>query len=473
MIQLYFVHFSIHLFKLLKHISILNIFKEITLFTVMNKDSRKTIKVKFKKIKHPHIDYRFFNKCIIDANKIVHAGYLFLRSYLLYIIENDLTEPIINVPFIRMVFSVVTTNTNKKLGRPYNNRDEYNNLLKYFQIFRSETSYESIDATRLSYILGQEYEQIYTSIVNNIQLHFNKHINAFIKANFSDLYNTLKENNDKKKLDMLKKLKNELLNDFLKNENTCIHYNDWTDKMREKIIPETYTPSTFMTDVDKNTFKYIKCMHYMNKYIQKKDLESYQIIPIRTAYYSKSVKINTNALIDIFYNKEKLEKLSKSGDLHLQEQEWNKFFNLKLNGIYKYKINQYSFNYEISTDGYCASLNFIHNDEIPKKEKAKKSKRDARKNTFDKKLTKEERIEYNKNKREEILQKKEKQRKDAKERSKKKRDEFIPIPISNIHLDIGMFIYKSDYIYNCSNWIKIKLSFENSRNQIKILFLFD
>ena len=118
-------------------------------------------------------------------------------------------------------------------------------------------------------------------------------------------------------------------------------------------------------------------MHQLNKYIQKKEIRSYQFLPIRTTCYSKYIKINTSALIDIFC-KDKIKLFKKAGDLKLQEELWNKYFKFKNNDKYKYKFKDFTFNYEIQTDGFGTSLNFIKNDAICKKEKTKINKKKVR-----------------------------------------------------------------------------------------------
>ena len=54
--------------------------------------------------------------------------------------------------------------------------------------------------------MGQAYEQIYISIINNIKLHFVKYVTKFVRTKFYDEYESLKNKKQKEKLLELKKL---------------------------------------------------------------------------------------------------------------------------------------------------------------------------------------------------------------------------------------------------------------------------
>ena len=345
------------------------------------KNKRTVIKVKINKILKKNIAYFGFFDIINRSNKLVNIGYLFIRSFILYSIENNIMDiPKINIDFVRMAINVLSLETKK--GRPYNKeKQRHLQLLKEFRDkFFEETSINYVDATNLSYILGQSYEQIYIAIINNILYHYEKHIWKYIKCKFQEEYELLKGNTLKRKelVTNLVKIKNDILSDGEISKSEGI-FKKWINKNKSIILPNSYSVKKFDKDVKANTFEYLKCMYRMNKFIQTSDKKSYQIFPIRTSSYQKYIKINTSALIDIF-SEEKGFYFKKSGDIETQEYLWNKYFNLKNPKTNKYKFRKkgYSFNYEIETDGYAVSLNFIDNDEIKKKEKLKKARKNGR-----------------------------------------------------------------------------------------------
>ena len=88
---------------------------------IKNKE-RTTIKVRLTDILYDDIDYSNLFKCIDNSNLMITNGHLFMRSYILYIIENNestknimkIKEPFIDVKFIRLVFSVLNSSLIKK-----------------------------------------------------------------------------------------------------------------------------------------------------------------------------------------------------------------------------------------------------------------------------------------------------------------------------------------------------------------------
>jgi len=143
-------------------------------------EKRVTIKLKLEKIFKNDVNYNKLNDIITNANKLINIGYLFMRSFMLYTIENrsKISKPKFDVDFIRLTFSVISNDNQSKKGRPFNkDKEPYLNILQtYFKIFRMYTKINTIPATNFSYILGQSYEQIYISVINNIKYHFDKHI---------------------------------------------------------------------------------------------------------------------------------------------------------------------------------------------------------------------------------------------------------------------------------------------------------
>ena len=134
-------------------------------------------------------------------------------------------------------------------------------------------------------------------------------------------------------------------------------------------------------------------MYAINKYLQEKEVKSYQIFPLRTGSYLHHIKINTAALIDIFAGLPCMNKLTKADYLKhyrvkkLHNQLWNDIFVLKYNATdNKYTRKGFSFNYEIDTDGFAVSLNFINDNELPKKEKKECAFKRGRDKTNENKL---------------------------------------------------------------------------------------
>ena len=408
------------------------------LFSVDGSDKRNVIKLKLDAILNKNIDNSKLFKAITNANRLIDMGYMFIRAFLLFAIENDkiIKTPKIDADFINLAFSVISSPEIKR-GRPFNaDKSPYLNVLQDYFVnkFKPKTNVNIIPATNLSFILAQAHEQMHTSIINNIKYHFEKHVWKYLLTIFIDEYNIIKtlKNTDKLKeyYSELEKVKNDL---FDNTKTSNVKYHAWIDLNKPLIIPVTYTNKLFESDVEKNTFGYLKCMYVINKYLQEKEVKSYQIFPLRTGCYLHHIKINTSALIDIFYGipdmkqLKKNEYLRKCGNKDVQEKLWNCVFNLKENEIdYRYTRKGFSFNYEIDTDGFAVSLNMINDNEIPNKDKKKAAFKNGRDKTNENKrnMTEDEFKEFQINKNKLKDTKTENQKIADKENRAKKKSEF-------------------------------------------------
>lgn len=389
----------------------------------------KTIKIKLDDIVNPNINYTNLFSSIKRINEIMKLGSLFIKAFIIHSIDNDLDITHISIDTIRMAFSVLCTQEKvKKKGRPFEDTTDILQKLSNFlnDEFKIYTGISGLNSTGLSYMLNNIYSSTYDEITNNILYNFDKQIWAFIKAHFPKP-NKIKSKQHTITLNTIK----DCLYNNTKSDSDKINY--WVFYYKQFILPSTFDINKFELDINTNNFKYIKCMHYINTHLQSVAQKSYQIFPLKTKSYDNYVKINTSALIEIFYSSlpnvfplNIIEYYKKAGDTNFQEEIWNKIFLLKNNiGNYKYKFIKHSFNYEINTDGYGVSLNFIDNDDIVKKNQKKENFRKARNESY--KLKKENPDNYDKLLEEKNMKKLEKEaelKQKRREMSKQKRLEF-------------------------------------------------
>ena len=149
----------------------------------------KTVKLKLKSIMHNDKDYSQLFRSINKVNDIIHLSYLFTRSYVLRRIESNSPSFNIDKSFINVaVKTVVNGNIEGKIqtGRPLNSKQlsMFNSMNKYWKKFSKETSVNNIPATKLSYIIGQECETMYISIINNIKYNFEKYVKKYMVRYF-------------------------------------------------------------------------------------------------------------------------------------------------------------------------------------------------------------------------------------------------------------------------------------------------
>ena len=459
-------------------------------------DSRKTIKVRLKHLLQKDIDYTYLYDCIKRANLIATNGLFFLRAYILHIIEyndthkNKLLEPTIKIKTIRNILTLLNSTDKPRIGKPVKldrkiNPDE---LAKFIDIFKATTNYKSISDKNINLILDKLYGNLYECIINNITLHFEKHVRKFVDIGF------YKKDLDDKGLTkkQLKKIKRQIFDDFMCNTTKCELYNNyksWIEKYRQIIIPPQFKLSSINTNSKRDTFAYLKCMYNINKYIQTTDQKSNQFFPLRTACYSQYVTIDTSSLIAIFCEKDVNYYSTNSGNVEIQKELWYKYFHLlknkkiycRPNGyIFAKKGEQddqqgakYTFNYEIQTDGFSVSLNFIPNKEFSKKQETKDRNRKGREkdNKLKKELSVEEYDEYKNKKGKDKEKKEDDEQKIFNEKIKEKKKEFSKLPkeeqdkikMKNRRKKNGGFDYIDMYLQNDENLKQLKEDFEAGR----------
>jgi len=386
---------------------------------------RTVIKVRLKEIYRININYQNFHVKIKEVNELINVAYLFMRSFVLYAIENNIDFQI-NTKFIKAVFKILIKDN--KRGKPTKDKNNLKVLRTYLEIFKKETDYQEIIISNISYILTSVCEQIYIAIINNILYHYEKHVRKFIKSSFCNEYQNIMDRYDDKtnrkhmesRKNMLKEFHgqmNKIYEDIINSTQLSdAKYHTWIIDHKTDMIPLSYSCKTFESDVQKNALKYLTCMSKMTNKVNETSKKTYQIFPLKASYGQNHIKINTSALIDLFHSNldksypSKIGCFNQSGNPEFQERIWNDIFQLKntYTGKYKFRRPMYSFNYEIETDGFTVSLNLIHDSQISVKNKKKENFREGRIESNIKKteMTSEEYDKYVKNKNEKQIDKK-------------------------------------------------------------------
>jgi hypothetical protein len=324
---------------------------------------------------------------IIRTNKITTKTYFLLRLWVLDKYHKGLDIPEITEDTISMCMkSILLPSSGQK---PKGNNAI---LLKEFQQLHS---FLLEDGSNLSSILDYYATTMITSIENNIKMRFFDYIKRFVNCYFKHIYQEQIENKEFKK--QLYKEINMVKNDILNNTLTCDEkYHVWLKENRYKIVPEIFETSYYY-DIKITPYKYLKHMIFMCLELEKIERRSFQFFPIQTNAIPRHIQVDTKALVELFIDTEKHQKLldiwiketteiksgknkgkSKNktkGDLYncLEKNKefiWDRFFNITQ------KRNNYVFDYTIITDGYATSLRFLHKDFV-EEEQDKKDKKKA------------------------------------------------------------------------------------------------
>lgn len=295
------------------------------------------------------------NKLVIKCNDIVIQTYQFIRLYLLYKYHNNQSLPIINEKFI--LYCIKTQGIRDNRGKKAKDTDLLDELEDFYnKEFQPLIQKEKYNLKNLSFLLPYLAIQINTCLETNIKEHYLQHLLRFINITTKDL-------TDDKSIKF--KLKNAILN----KKEIPEEFVEWYNQHKSSITPTEIKKSIYY-DIKAYPHKFIPCLFYMNNILEQKEAKLFQSIPLRNNIVPKYITIDTACLINLFASKgnkgKLLTKLKESKDII-----WSQIFRLNKK-IFKNK--EYTFNYQIQTDGIGVSLSFIRNDLVDKKYGSKTEK---------------------------------------------------------------------------------------------------
>jgi hypothetical protein len=345
-----------------------------------NSEPYKCLKIKLNTILYRDVNYDKLHQIIYRVNDYVILCYLFLKDYVLHLYKANKNIPDIDESFVAMAFKALSKSSSGPKPKG-DNKIIYDELCEFYKthfvklintniksIDNDEIESTKYDSTNLSYIFSSCATEICTSITNNIKFHYFDYVKRYVNDEFIgklDIkYNgvkTVKYFEEKKELrSKLYKVKNDLIN-ISKEYTSDEIFHKWITDNKSKILPLKVIHS-YEHDIDINPFKYLKYMLFMTECLEKQGKKISQPFPIRTTITPKSININTNALVDIFVKSKKNEEFKNINNI--KKEIWDKYFYIDLT---KLKIDGYTFDYEIKTNGYEVSLRFISNNELIKK----------------------------------------------------------------------------------------------------------
>ena len=353
------------------------------------------------------------NDTCILINKIIIQVYQFINLYLLYLYDNNLDFPNIDIEFIKVVIKTITIRNDTRGKQPGENTKKSLDVLKKFynnhykQCIKDE---DVMNDTKLNYVMAYETIDIVKNINNNISEHFIDYVNKFVNVSFNvkkqiknitgnkNLSDVEKKDKKKEIYTNYRLIKKDILRFDEKLESNK-EFHDWIKLHKPNIIKKTkeiknkkddeLKTNKVEYDVCVNPQEYIKSMFYINKEIEKlnekiviqneeikkqnkeisdkntnlntkdkikllkeeKQIKLYQVVPQRTNIKANYITLDTASLINLVIDKNSIEYLNNVEKYKFDL--WND--NFKLNKK-EFKRRNYAFNYMIKTDGIGCSI---------------------------------------------------------------------------------------------------------------------
>ena len=323
------------------------------------------------------------NDAVYRTNNIVSHTYNFLKLYFLYLYNNNISFPYINRSFILLIMSQVSKKITNQ-GRINNNIEKEKINKFYLENYKELITEDNlVNNKNLSYILNYEADNIIKNINTNITKHFVKHLKKFLNIKFKEkiksdiikeihldklknidefnlnkitnIFNTkiYKKEIDRKVKSEIYKILTDILNisdDKLISNNK---FHKWINKNKYKFIPkkDNYLKKSISYDIKVNPFDYLKYFIYINSKFEKKEIKTFNCLPLKHSFISSYITIDTPSLICLLCDNSKGKLLKNCNEN--KNEIWNKFFKLD-NKVFKKK--NYKFSYMISTDGVGTSI---------------------------------------------------------------------------------------------------------------------
>ena len=331
------------------------------------------IKTSLKSIVKDDIVIVKLNQAASMCNKIVIHSLQFMKIYLIHLVDNNQSLPVIDKQFINLVMKTVCASPTA--GRkPSESTKKIKDKLKSFY----DEHYKDLQGEELNYrgmgtVLDYFAISILTMYENNIKQHFVEYIERYVNVVWKrkqllkfiqKIFKTPKARKQAKYklINNLRRIKNDILN-FDKSKSSSSIYHTWIDEAREKLLPQReFQKNSVYYDLMCSPQDYLPCMIYMMKQIEEHGESILNACPLRSEVIPKYIRLDTTTLVKLLLTKEQgtQEHYLKNGNLvKNQEKLWDFFFKTDQKC---FKSNKYRFNHMIETDGVGVSIVFIRND---------------------------------------------------------------------------------------------------------------
>ena len=298
------------------------------------------------------------NDASFRTTRIIHKAYMILRFFALDSFENSHTIPIFTQDTGRMAICSVQLKRGDIKG---NNRILLDKFIEYTKFLDCPLE----DGQLLTQILIYYSTTILTAIETNVKVHYLDYLRRYVNVMFNVHSVPRNERTTlKKKLAFVKR---DLINDTFTSDP---EFHDWIQQTRIKILPENFHKNGFYYDLASFPQRYLSFMFIMNLDIEKQNGKMFQPFPQQSSLIPKHVTIDTRTVIILLYGEGKTKLLNDiSGN---KEFVWDRFFRIT------HKVKNYVFDHTIVTDGYSASIRFIHKDDIETKNGQMKKRKNAK-----------------------------------------------------------------------------------------------
>jgi len=327
------------------------------------KNSYKVIKTSLSSIlKYPHTQ-KIINNAVSRMNKIFMHTLNFIKLYYLYNYEKNIAVNI-NKKLINTIMKILCVRNNR--GRKSNNIiPQKTYLLNFYNnVYKRIMCNESLTYTNLNTVMDYLTVTIETIYSNHISEHFSDMINKYINniLYVDDKKKELKGNIEEQYLNMIRKLKKDILN----NTNKCNKKYDIIKTNIRNLVPQKYLlTKSLMYHVKAKPLDFLPMLIRLSTNLEKNNHKPINCFPLRKNIIPKYIPLDTTTIIHLLFDKKLDRKMIRNeylrnGNTKRKASTIWKFLFKTDNRCFKKK--GYTFNNMIYTDGYGCSILLIRND---------------------------------------------------------------------------------------------------------------
>ena len=330
-------------------------------------------------IRHNDI-YENINKLVYDIKQFKVCLPLFIRSHILYKVDNGHSIPIINDEYLSACINVLTIKDSR--GPPIQCESKIDLIEELSDFYNKEfilnvPTFRKIKVVNCSQLLAFISTEIITNYNNSISVHFFEFLFKFVNSYVSYLFDTELEEieidtykytnkmYDEKNKDNIKSFARKIKMLFLQGDTDMIDvYLPQTQLIKDFILPRLKEGEKHYININKYPDQYLPYLINMNRILESIGKSTFQVMPLSKSLIPDHIKLDTRMLIDLFVK----DKNKYFNDVNSNKYDiWNMFFDMskkifkdkgkgKDKGQYRYK---FKFDYMINTDGYSTSLSFF------------------------------------------------------------------------------------------------------------------
>jgi hypothetical protein len=324
----------------------------------------------------------------MKAHKIVIHTLQFMKLYLLNYYNKKKSLPEINDVFVNSCMKIMCKEN--KGGRPP--KKEIVKLKKKLKTFYNK-NYKSLlspnhtilDYTHMNTILDYLTTDIITMYENNVSQHYVEYVERYVNVmwkkdllidKIKKIKKTKKERDSsiKKLCNQLRKIKNDILNIENDTYKSKEFYHKWIKEQKKLVIPvkNKFKQDSLYYDLKCSSLDYLPCMIYMMKQLEKQDVSTNNVFPLRNDIVPKHIRLDTTTLVHLLMTKNQGNKSNYlfNGNLKRNEDKiWKFFFRTE---IQCFKKKYYKFHHMVETDGVSCSILMLRNDKVGKRIKISK-----------------------------------------------------------------------------------------------------